>query len=182
MAGRRCGRWRDACGRDPMPCAERMANDLTLTLLLISFAWCAGSARVLVRRERYPPCFFAERFRRMHPGVVVVYVMRCSFLLCFVVTMCGIPGCRDSPRDQDTAPPFPAPASQPGRKGEGIFFSGTLFWRAPPPYKRSSLLQLPLRKEKYKKKPTRGRIVSAVPTNQKDTAPCRVSLEKEVSK
>ena len=143
MAVRRCGRRRDACGRDPMPFVEHMANDLTLTLLLSSFAWCAGYVRVPVRRERYPPCFFAERFRRMYPGVVVVYVMRCGFLFCFVVTICGISGCRDSPRDQKTAPPFPAPASQSGRKGEGIFFSGALFLESTPHTKGAAFYSRP---------------------------------------
>ena len=142
MAGRRCGRRRDACGRDPMPCAERMANGLTLTLLLSSFTWCAGYVRMSVRGERYPPCFFAERFRRMHPGVVVVYVMRCGFLFCFIVAMCGVPGCQDSPRDQKTAPPFPAPLLSSGEKGRGYFFRMP-FSGEHPPYKRSSLLQLP---------------------------------------
>lgn len=181
MAVRRCGRRRDACGRDPMPCAEHMANDLTLTLLLSSFAWWCGVCPAGLSGERGPPCFSAECFRRMHPGVVVVYVMRCgSFSVlwrrCTVSPDAGIvPGIRIPPR---LLPPL---LLSPGEKGRGYFFRRP-FLESTPPYKRSSLLQLPLRKEKYKKKPTRGRIVSAVPTNQKDTAPCRVSLEKEVSK
>ena len=126
-----------------MPCAEHMANGLTLTLLLSSFAWCAGYVRMSVRGERYPPCFFDERFRRMHPGVVVVYVMRCDFLFCFVVTICGISGCRDSPGDLKPAPLFCCPYFSVMEKRGGGIFSGALCLESTPPYKRSSLLQPP---------------------------------------